>query len=98
VLEGALVVSAIGLVAASGRFAAPPGHGTDDRSAALLLGEAARVEGADSLVLATCAFEHFAAIAAYGAPERVTVVAQRPGGPCPERLPAEGRAKGAELR
>jgi hypothetical protein len=89
---------AVGAVAAAGRFAEPPGRGADDRSDAVRIGEAARAEGSPSLRVASCAFEHFAVMAAYGAPERVTVEPQRPGGPCPERLPSEGAAPSAELR
>ena len=93
-----LGVAAVGLVAACGRFAEPPGRGKDDRSEALRLGVAAGAEGAPSLRVASCAFEHFATMATYGAPERVTVIPQRPGGPCPERLPEEGQAPKPELR
>jgi hypothetical protein len=49
-----------------------------------MLGAAAARRGEPSITLAHCAFEHFAAIAAFGKPERVQLEAQRPGGPCPE--------------
>jgi hypothetical protein len=91
-------LAACALVLACGRFTLPPGTGSEDRTEALRIGAEARANGERSLHVASCAFEHFATMAAFGAPERVTVTAQRPGGPCPERLPAEGQAPAPELR
>jgi hypothetical protein len=49
-----------------------PGTGaTENRAAQLERGRALRAEGAGRLVLIPCAYEHFAFIAAYGAPELV---------------------------
>jgi len=60
----------------------------EDRSRQIAEGERLRREGVTSLVVRPCAFEHFALVAAYGAPENVRI---EPGqgasggdGPCPE--------------
>jgi hypothetical protein len=91
-LAGALTPLAVVLVAASGHWSNPPGSGTDDRTEAVRLGLAAASAGVAELHLARCHFEHFATMAAFGAPERVVVTEQEPGGPCPELRPARGPA------
>lgn len=59
---------------AGARGAEPPGRSADeDRRAQLALGEQLRASGARPIVVTPCAFEHFALIAAYGAPEDVEV-------------------------
>lgn len=68
VLAGAwLATTVVGLRDVPGTSAA------DDRRAQLDAGARLHAEGAAHLVLAPCAYEHFALIAAFGAPERVTV-------------------------
>jgi len=53
-------------------FGDVPGRGAaDDRRPQVLRGQALRAEGAAGLVVTPCAYEHFALIAAYGAPEHV---------------------------
>jgi hypothetical protein len=74
------------VVAGTGRWSRPPGTGADNRTAALEVGATAARRGEHAITLAHCGFEHFAAIAAFGKPERVHLEAQRPGGPCPELL------------
>ena len=92
----AIVPLAALALASTGRWATPPGTGSDDRTGAIALGLRAAERGATELTIATCAFEHFAAIAAFGAPEHVHVTPQRPGRPCPELLPPDGDASRAE--
>jgi hypothetical protein len=49
-----------------------PGSGAaEDRAPQIVRGRALRAEGAGPIVLTPCAYEHFALIAAYGAPELV---------------------------
>jgi hypothetical protein len=64
-----------------------PGQGEADRRAQIERGMALRSEGATSLSIVPCAYEHFALIAAYGAPERAViesgVPAGDPNGTCP---------------
>lgn len=65
-----------------------PGNGNADRRAAQVeAGRALRQGGAERLVITPCAFEHFAVIAAYGAPERVEIRA-RTGAPLSAACPA----------
>ena len=69
------------------RLGDPPGGGSASRAAQVRQGEELRNEGARALTVTPCAYEHFALIAAYGAPERVTIAAPAtpmPGAPCPE--------------
>jgi hypothetical protein len=52
----------------------PPGHGAgEDRTDAIALGLALRNDGVRHVAVTPCAYEHFALIAAFGAPERVTI-------------------------
>ena len=52
------------------RGADPPGQGAmDDRTEQIARGAKLRADGVKSIVVTPCAFEHFALIAAYGAPE-----------------------------
>jgi hypothetical protein len=63
---------AVAWVISSFRGSEMPGRGSsDDRRDQIARGQALR--GSRSLVLQPCAFEHFALIAAYGAPENVEV-------------------------
>jgi hypothetical protein len=94
---GAFTAAAIAIVAASGRFATPPDTGEAVREA-LRIGREAREEGVATLRLTSCGFEHFAAMAAFGAPERVRVFASAAGAPCPARIAEEGEAESPELR
>lgn len=86
------------IVLALGRWSSPPGHGTDDRSRALAIGHDAKARGARRLTIASCGFEHFATMAAFGDPDAVTVVPRAEGGPCPELLAAEPAFAPPELR
>jgi hypothetical protein len=67
----------------------PPGKtASEDRTPQLAQGAQLAADGVQSLELRPCAYEHFALIAAFGAPERVTVVkapptASPPFAPCP---------------
>ncbi len=64
----------IAWVISSVRGSDPPGRGMmDDRSEQLTRGAKLRADGAKAIVVTPCAFEHFALIAAYGAPENVEV-------------------------
>jgi hypothetical protein len=60
---------------------APGKSAAEDRSEAVAKGRALR--DAPHLVVTPCAYEHFATIAAYGAPERVTVLERQPSDTCP---------------
>lgn len=61
-------------VISSVRGAEPPGRGvTEDRSEQIARGAKLRADGAKALIVTPCAFEHFALIAAYGAPENAEV-------------------------
>ena len=53
----------------------PGASGEEDRAAIVAKGLALRADAVASVTLVPCAFEHFALIAAFGAPERVTVLA-----------------------
>ncbi len=94
-LAPAIVPLATLLVASTGHWSAPPGTGADDRTYALELGAAAARRSVTELTIARCGFEHFATIAAFGAPERVRVEEQQPGRPCPEIVEANGVTPGA---
>lgn len=65
----------IGWIAnARGLFGASPGSSESEaRDLPIARGNALRDEGKTELTVTPCAFEHFALIAAYGAPERVTI-------------------------
>ncbi|MDF2693251.1 MAG: hypothetical protein K0S65_1634 [Labilithrix sp.] len=55
----------------------PPGLGaSEDRREQIARGAKLRAEGVKALVVTPCAFEHFALLAAYGAPERAEVRAR----------------------
>jgi hypothetical protein len=79
-------VVAIGAMAAWGvtwpaRVARYPAqHADEERAPQLARGASFRANGAAHLLVTPCAYEHFALIAAYGAPEDVTVL---PGPPAP---------------
>jgi len=65
----------------------PPGNGpAEDRAAAIAKGRALR--GAEHLEVTPCAYEHFALVAAYGAPERVTIRTRAGGGDPSHDCPA----------
>lgn len=49
----------------------PGTSASEDRAPQILRGRALRAEGAAGLVVSPCAYEHFALIAAFGAPELV---------------------------
>lgn len=70
---GGAVLASMWLMTGAGLFGDVPGSGGgDDRRSQVAAGKRLRGEGADHLELTPCAYEHFALIAAYGAPERVT--------------------------
>ncbi|HEY8076195.1 MAG TPA: hypothetical protein VIF62_18845 [Labilithrix sp.] len=72
-IGGNAIVVAAWLVAMRPLFAAPPGSSpADDRSAQLTRGRELQAE--PHLVVEPCAFEHFALLAAYGAPERAEIL------------------------
>lgn len=50
-----------------------PGQGDADRRAQVERGRSLRNEGAKGLVVVPCAYEHFALVAAFGAPERAII-------------------------
>lgn len=60
-----------------------PGRGDADRAAQIARGEALRAAGARDLVVTPCAYEHFALMAAYGAPEAFRIVPKAPGATTP---------------
>ncbi len=61
-----------------GRWALAPGQGASERrDAQIARGAALRVEGARHAEIAPCAFEHFALLAAWGAPERAAILPSR---------------------
>ncbi len=82
-------VAAVGVAWAAGwpaSIAAAPGTSlAEDRAAQVEKGAELREARVMAITVTPCAYEHFALIASYGAPERVTVAPPRPstGGPCP---------------
>ena len=72
-LLGAFVIVGTAWTVTTARALADvPGSGpAEDRRAQIERGRALRAAGAVRLVVSPCAYEHFALIAAYGAPERV---------------------------
>lgn len=78
---------AVAWVISSARGYDPPGTSAlEDRRDPIARGAKLRADGASSLVVTPCAYEHFALIAAYGAPERVTIAAHgdAPPSSCPD--------------
>ena len=63
----------------------PGRSAAEDRTGALARG--AGLRGRPHLVVTPCAFEHFALIAAYGAPEAVTILPRAEPPPAPEACP-----------
>lgn len=86
--KGAAACFAVAWAISSVRAWDPPGQGpSEDRREQIARGESLRASGAEAIVVTPCAFEHFALIAAYGAPERVRVeprTAAAPPGACPD--------------
>lgn len=73
-------------------FVDPPGRSpSEDRSAQIARGRDLRARDVASVEVTPCAYEHFAFIAAYGAPERVVVLptAQGPSGKTDELASSE---------
>ncbi|MBN9165887.1 MAG: hypothetical protein BGO98_21245 [Myxococcales bacterium 68-20] len=65
---------AVAWVISSVRGYDPPGRSQwDDRREQIARGEKLRADGASSIVVTPCTFEHFALLAAYGAPENADV-------------------------
>lgn len=59
-------------------FVDPPGRSAhEDRRAQILRGLELRASRPDGFTVTPCAFEHFALVAAYGAPERITTLPKR---------------------
>jgi hypothetical protein len=72
-LGAGLVVLVAWIATGAVTFRDVPGSGAaDDRSAQLAAGKKLRDDAAEHVELTPCAFEHFALIAAFTAPERVT--------------------------
>ncbi|HVH44480.1 MAG TPA: hypothetical protein VM925_19135 [Labilithrix sp.] len=68
--KGGAAVFALAWIISSVRGADPPGQGpSEDRREQIARGEKLRAIRARSILITPCAFEHFALIAAYGAPE-----------------------------
>lgn len=85
--KAAAACFAIAWVVSGARGWAPPGQGsTEDRRREIARGAELRREDAARVVVTPCAFEHFALIAAFGAPERVTVLPHGVG-PLPDTCP-----------
>ncbi len=75
------------------RWRRAPARAQDERrEAQVAKGEELRAKGVDEVVVVPCAYEHFALMAAYGAPERVTVE-KATGGKPTEGCPAVEIAK-----
>lgn len=82
--RGAAACVAVAWVISSVRGYDPPGAGAlEDRRAQLARGAELRADGARSIAVTPCAYEHFALIAAFGAPERVRIEPARPSSECP---------------
>jgi hypothetical protein len=82
----ALVAGATWMLAWAGSLSDCPGRSAaEDRTKELARGAELREAGASHLTVTPCAYEHFALIAAFEAPERVTVLPApaRPGLDCP---------------
>src|SRR5262249_21174830 len=62
---------------------APGKTPSEDRSAQIARGRRLRDERAQALVVTPCAYEHFALLAAYGAPERAEIRPRRDLPECP---------------
>lgn len=74
-------------IISSVRGADPPGRGfAEDRSEQVSRGAKLRADGVKAITVTPCAYEHFALIAAYGAPENVAVQ-PRTGAATTERCP-----------
>ena len=88
-----LAVSALFWLFGARAFADPPGRSaSEDRRAQIARGLELRTSRPDGFTVGPCAFEHFALVAAYGAPERVTILPKRdvPIDPsCPTIAPRE---------
>ncbi len=69
----ALLLGLAWLAGAGARWSEMPGRGDDDRGSIVARGRAIRERGAPRLEITPCNYEHFALIAAFGAPERVTI-------------------------
>jgi hypothetical protein len=84
-LAAALLAWGIGVVSAWDEF---PGNGESERRTLQVeRGAELRAEGAAHLEVTPCAYEHFALLAAFGAPERATTTKARPpreAASCPE--------------
>jgi len=66
------------VVTLPGRMLQFPARAADeDRTTQIRRGEELRLQGATAVTLEPCAYEHFALMAGYGAPERVTVLPTR---------------------
>ena len=81
------LVFATGSAVARAASAVPGNGDADRRDVQLARGRDLAAKGAQRLVVTPCAYEHFALIAAFGAPERVEIVAApaRPVTPsCPD--------------
>ena len=73
-LVGLAGISMLWLVMTALGLASPPGKtASEDRGAQIERGERLKAQGVVSIIVTPCAFEHFALIAAYGAPERAVI-------------------------
>lgn len=86
-----LVVAATWLVNLPSLARDFPGTGAADRTTQVARGTALRALSPEGFAVSPCAFEHFALMAAYGAPERVRVAAapgpREPAEECPKISP-----------
>jgi hypothetical protein len=82
-----VLAGAIGLawIVSFGRGLDMPGRSrAEDRSRQIAEGERLRREGVSSLVITPCAFEHFALLAAFGAPEKARIEPRTGPPPAPD--------------
>ena len=68
---GVLIMGAWAITTVRAAADVPGSGAAEDRAPQIRRGKALRAEGAGGLVITPCAYEHFALIAAYGAPEEV---------------------------
>jgi hypothetical protein len=83
---GVLSCGAIGAFRAEALRSPPGASASEDRAEPIARGLLLREQGSPGFAVIPCAFEHFALIAAYGAPERVTIVQGERREECPTVL------------
>jgi hypothetical protein len=78
-------------------FHRPAKSPSESREAVIARGEELRARGVSHIVVEPCAYEHFALVAAFGAPERVTIAPRRRRLPSPPSPPTARASKSADL-